>query len=64
MSAIRRRPTRLTLLALALFCLIASAIGNLLVWRSMQPTAFPPGSPGAGAIQALAGPLNATDAAL
>jgi hypothetical protein len=57
MAATARRPTGLTLLALALFFLFVSAIGNLLVWRSIQPTAFPPGSPAIGAIRALTGPL-------
>jgi hypothetical protein len=35
----------------------AHAIGNLFVWRSIQPTAFPPGSPAAAVIPALTGPL-------
>jgi hypothetical protein len=57
MSATSRRPTGVTLVALALFWLFASAIGNLLVWRSMQATVFPPGSPAAGLVEALTGPL-------
>jgi hypothetical protein len=57
MSASSRRPTGVTFVALALFWLFVSAIGNLLVWRSMQSTLFPPGAPAAGVVEALTGPL-------
>ena len=57
MSASSRRPMGVTFVALALFWLFVAAIGNLFVWRSMQPTLFPPQSPAAGIIEALTGPL-------
>jgi hypothetical protein len=57
MPASSRRPTGVTLVALALSWLFVSAICNLLVWRSMQSTPFPPGSPAAGFVGALTGPL-------
>ena len=60
MSATSRRPTGLTSLAPALIWLFICAIGNLLVWRSMQPAGFPPGSPETAVIQALTGPLFAS----
>jgi len=57
MPASLRRPTGVTFVALALFWLFVSAIGNLLVWSSMQSTPFPPGSPAASIVVALTGPL-------
>jgi hypothetical protein len=57
MSATSRRPAGVTLLALALFWLFLSAVGNLFVWRSPQLTLFPSGSPAAGLVEALTGPL-------
>lgn len=57
MSANSRRPTGVTVVAVALFCFFFSAIGNLVVWRSAQSSgAYPPGSPAAGIVVALTGP--------
>jgi hypothetical protein len=57
MSANFRRPAGVTLVALALFFFFVSAIGNLLVRRSIQDASFPAGSPGATFAAALNGPL-------
>jgi hypothetical protein len=51
-----RRPTGATVIAAVLFWFFISAIGNLLVSRSLQTAnAFPPSSPGARFVVAVSG---------